>query len=132
MPDLPIVMVVDDALVNRRLITAQLKGSNFAVAEFSDGKSALEYLRANYPKVCLLLLDISMPDISGINVCHIIRTEMEPAEKRLPIIAYTAHAMTHERPQFISAGFDDFLLKPFVKEQLLSLLDRYANQSETA
>ena len=125
MSELPIVMAVDDSLVNRRLITAQLKGSNVAVAEFGDGGSALEFLRANYEQVGLLLLDISMPDISGISVCNTIRAEIDTVGRRLPVVAYTAHAMSHERRQFIDAGFDDYLLKPFVKEQLLSLIDRF-------
>ena len=90
MSELPIVMAVDDSLVNRRLITAQLKGSNVAVAEFGDGGSALEFLRANYEQVGLLLLEISIHDIRGISVLNIILSEIETVGRLLPVVAYTA------------------------------------------
>ena len=123
-----ILMVVDDSLVNRRLITAQLKGSLYTVVECADGRIALDYLRIHHSEVCLVLLDISMPDMSGVSVCQIVREEIETGAGHLPIIAYTAHALPNERQQFLNAGFDDLLVKPFVKDDLMTIIEKFVEK----
>ena len=128
MSELRILVVVDDSFVNRRLITAQLKGAPYTVVECEDGRSALDYLRRHYSEVCLMLLDISMPDMSGVSVCQTIREEMDRDAGHLPIIAYTAHALPHERLQFLNVGFDDLLVKPFIKDDLMAIIERFVKK----
>lgn len=110
----PRIAVVDDAPDNRMLLDAIL-GDLFELTEFEDGISALEGMRASPPD--LILLDISLPGMDGTEVVSAIRAD--PTLRGLPVIALTAHAMEGDRARFIAAGFDDYIAKPIVDEQLL-------------
>jgi two-component system, cell cycle response regulator DivK len=83
------------------------------------GEAALSYLAAN--SVSLILLDVSMPSMSGQEVCRRIRAESlgGPAVK---IAAYTAHAMPEEVQEFLDGGFDTVLLKPMSRDRLNATL----------
>ena len=102
------VLVVDDDLVNRLLARALLEHLGWETVECSDGKEALAVLAKE--QICNILLDISLPDISGIELCRIMRLNAEINPRR--IVAYTAMAMTSERQVLVAAGFDEILLKP--------------------
>jgi CheY-like chemotaxis protein len=112
------VLVVDDHAVNRMLPLAILRKAGVAVAEASGGAEALAKVAAD-PEIDHLLLDVSMPGMSGLEVCAELR-KGPPRELRL--VAYTAHAFESERQQFLSAGFDDVLVKPISKDELLRAL----------
>lgn len=112
------VLVVDDNAVNRKLAVALLKRRSMLVEEAEGGSIALEMLKAG--QFDSVLLDISMPVMDGIEVCHIIRSTPELAALR--VIAYTAHAMASERQGIMAAGFDDLLVKPISGQDLLRVL----------
>lgn len=102
------VLVVDDDEVNRVLARALLEHLGWEVIECADGREALGILGST--PVSSVLLDISLPDISGLDLCGELRARaLEPG---LRVVAYTAMAMTSERPRLFAAGFDDILLKP--------------------
>ena len=103
------VLVVDDSMVNRKLASAFLVKLGYVPEAVDCGQAALDYLAAN-PPVNLILLDISMPGITGEEVCASLRKDARFVN--LPIIAYTAHAMTHDVDRFLANGFDAVLLKP--------------------
>ena len=84
------VLVVDDVLVNRKLASAMFAKLSWQVTDLDGGIAALDWLASN-PTVDLMLLDISMPDLSGEDLCRQLRAN--PAFAELPIVAYTAHAM---------------------------------------
>ena len=67
----------------------------------------------------LVLLDVSMPGMSGIEVCRRIRADERL--RGLRVIAYTAHALPEERRSFLDASFDDILIKPITREALQQL-----------
>jgi two-component system, cell cycle response regulator DivK len=108
------VAVVEDNPDNRLLLQAIL-GSRFAVQEFDNGVDALAAFAAALPDV--VLLDISLPGMDGVEILTRIRGDAALAE--LPVIALTAHAMAGDREKYLAHGFDDYLTKPIVDEQLL-------------
>jgi CheY-like chemotaxis protein len=112
------VLVVDDHAVNRMLPLAILRKSGVETCEAASGAEALEQV-AKDPAIDHVLLDVSMPGMSGLEVCATLRKE--PARK-LRLVAYTAHAFDTEKQQFLAAGFDDVLVKPIGKEVLLRAL----------
>ena len=122
----PVILVVDDNAVNRKLIGAYLKGTEFKVIESPDGPDALEQLSVK--KVDLILLDISMPVMSGIEVCRSIRAN--PKLQDLPVIAYTAHAMEHEKQELLREGFCDLLIKPISRNGLLDIIQLHLPQKQ--
>ena len=108
------VLVVDDIPSNRMVARAMLERLGWTVLMASDGREALDKLAATHCD--LVLLDISMPGMSGIEVCQSIRAN--PALANLPVIAYTAHAQPEDRRNFLASGFDEVLIKPVSREKL--------------
>ncbi|MEP6620559.1 MAG: response regulator [bacterium] len=108
------VAVVEDNADNRLLLQAILDGL-YEVVEYENGIDALAGLSANLPD--LVLLDISLPGMDGNEILARIRADEHLM--RLPVIALTAHAMAGDREKYLSAGFNDYITKPIVDEQLL-------------
>ena len=114
MPDNRRALVVDDIPANRLIAEAMLKQLGWSVLLASDGREALRVLNAN--SLDLVLLYISLPGMSGMEVCQRIRENMALVD--LPVIAYTAHAQPEDRRSFIASGFDDVLIKPVNRDTL--------------
>jgi DNA-binding response OmpR family regulator len=108
-----------------------LNGTSYCLVEKDNGQEGLDYALGHREELDLVLLDIGMPDISGIDICRSIRGQ-EDGRCRLPIIAYTAHAMSEERRSFLNAGFDDILIKPITRDEFLSVLERHLNRHHPA
>ncbi|MGB0127220.1 MAG: response regulator [Rhodocyclaceae bacterium] len=114
------ILVVDDVRSNRLLPVFILRKLGWAVAEAADGDEAIALLSAN--SYDCVLLDISMPGISGEEVCRLIRGDAKFNGVRL--IAYTAHALTEEKERIREAGFDEVLIKPITRETLLAAIGK--------
>lgn len=131
MSEVKTILLCDDNRMNRRLVVVMLEGMPYRVVETTTGQECLEYARADYASIDLILLDISMSGMSGMEVCRSIR-ESEPAKTRtIPIIAYTAHAMADEQQQFIDAGFDGVLTKPITPADLGEMLDKFIDSQNS-
>lgn len=110
------ILIVDDHPTNRRVPATLLRQQGWEVDIAADGETALDKLTiAHFDAV---LLDLSMPDISGFEVCRRIRADA--SLKHLRVYAYTAMATLDGKLE--SAGFDGVLAKPLVPENLLALL----------
>lgn len=112
------VLIVDDNALNRLLPITWLSRLGYAAEESVDGHDALEKLQNE--RFDVVLLDLSMPRLSGMEVCRRLRAMPENAQLR--IIAYTAHGSPGEIDAYATAGFDDVLIKPITREQLLKTL----------
>jgi CheY-like chemotaxis protein len=114
------VLIIDDDAVNRRVAQALFQKLGWEVEAVDSGERALLSLAAHCPD--LVLLDISMPGITGMEVCQRIRADQGLAGVR--VIAYTAHALREQQQRFLTGGFDDVLVKPIsfraVQELLLA------------
>lgn len=118
------ILVCDDNLLNRTLVKVILGEGCYRVIESDSGHACLDYIENHPGEVDVLLLDISMRDMSGFEVCAQLRRE-QPVCAPLTIIAYTAHAMEEERQRYFSAGFNDVLLKPVDEAALQEVVQRY-------
>lgn len=112
--DLPIVALIEDNADSRLLLRVMLEG-RYRVVEYEDGRQGLEGLRVERPDV--LLLDISLPVMDGIQVLRRLRRDV--ALKDLPVIALTAHALSGDHDKLIRTGFDAYVGKPIVDEARL-------------
>ena len=110
----PVIAVVEDNPDNRLLVDAIL-GDRYALVEYETGIDALAGLRRSVPD--LVLLDISLPGMDGTEVAREIRND--PALRHLPVIALTAHAMAGDRERYLAGGFNDYVSKPIIDEQVL-------------
>jgi two-component system, cell cycle response regulator DivK len=108
------IAVVEDNPDNRLLLQAILEDV-YSVTEYETGLAALEGFTSHRPD--LILLDISLPGMDGVEVLQHIRADAHL--HTIPVIALTAHAMAGDRERFLAAGFDGYLTKPIVDEQVL-------------
>lgn len=122
------ILLVDDNFMNRRLVAAMLHGTPYCLVERQNGRDGLAWALAHHDSLDLILLDIGMPDLDGIEICRAIRSH-EGEGRRLPVIAYTAHAMAEERRAFVDVGFDDIIIKPITRDLFLPLIDRHLAHS---
>jgi len=111
-------LVVADHPTNRLLAIALLKKQGWTVHEAEGGETAIALANSFSPT--LVLLDISMPGLSGEDTCA--RLRECPNGKTMRILAYTAHAFPEERARFLAAGFDDILVKPINRQLLEDLI----------
>ncbi|MBL8458428.1 response regulator [Zoogloea sp.] len=111
-------LVVDDNAINRHLAVAFFKRLGIVAEEAEDGPAALARL-AEKP-FDIVLLDISMPGMSGEEVLATLRADVR--FNGLRVIAYTAHALPEEKQSLVEAGFDDLLIKPINLKAVESVL----------
>ena len=116
------VLVAEDNLINRRLVQVMLQKLGCEVSLAENGQLALEALETRSPDV--LLLDLQMPGLSGLEVARRVR-EREQALNlpRLPIIAVTANSSAADRAAGLAAGADAFLAKPFTAPELAAQIE---------
>ena len=106
------IAVVEDNADNRLLVQALLEDV-YDLTEYATGLEALDGLRRCMPD--LVLLDISLPEMDGIEVAREIRADARL--RHLPLVALTAHAMSGDRERFLESGFDSYVAKPIIDEQ---------------
>lgn len=118
------VLVTEDEAINRMYITTILARNGWEIHEAADGLEAIELLKNN--KYDVVLMDISMPRLNGIDATMQIRAE-ESDSQHLPIIALTAHAFPSDRKKFLAAGMDDVVVKPLNEETLIEVISKYVD-----
>jgi CheY-like chemotaxis protein len=112
------ILIVEDDVRNVFALTAVLEPRGAKVAIARNGREAVEYLHA-HDDVDLVLMDIMMPEMDGIEAMTLLRKEHKFA--KLPIIALTAKAMADDRDKCLAAGANDYIAKPLDVDKLLSL-----------
>lgn len=115
------VLCIEDNFHNRLLVNRILSSHGYTVIEAKDGVEGLEMIRSLKPP--LVLLDIDLPGMDGIEVVGHIRAD--DLIRDIPVIALTASAMQGDRERFLHAGCDDYLSKPIQVTQLLDMIARY-------
>ena len=117
-----VVLVVEDNVVNQRVIEAMLAKRGYAVELAGNGREALTLLSVR--SYALVFMDCQMPEMDGYAATAAIRAR-EQGTSRLPIVAMTAHAMKGDRERCLAAGMDDYLSKPLRPEELDAALERW-------
>jgi len=123
------VLAIDDDKFIQKVITRSLNSDTLVVRTANDGESGIEEAIRNVPD--LILLDVEMPGINGYETC--IRLRELDETKNIPIIFLSSHSSLQERMQGYEVGADDYLVKPFEKENLLvrvNILVKYHNERE--
>jgi len=120
-------LVVDDNQINRLLINKVLKKWG-ATADFAEnGAEAIEKVTANR-NYNVVLMDIHMPVMGGLEAAKIIRSKQDDYFHKLPIIALTASMLNNQMGQISDAGMNDYVLKPFDPKALFDKLSKYQRQ----
>ncbi|MDA3892020.1 MAG: response regulator [Salinivirgaceae bacterium] len=119
----PLLLVVDDIFVNRILLAEIISEINCECKLASNGKEAIEKLRTQ--KFDMVLMDIEMPVMNGLETTKYIRTEMEESIANTPIVALTAHNPDDFFDEFNAAGFDELVTKPYLINKIKDIVERF-------
>ncbi len=117
------ILVVEDNVVNQKVIVRQLQKMGFHCEIAADGSEAIRCL--DQVPFDLVLMDCQMPVLDGYEASRIIRSKEAGSDRHIPILAITANAMAEDRERCLQAGMDDYLSKPIRYELLLSAMERW-------
>jgi PAS domain S-box-containing protein len=121
------ILLAEDNPVNQEVAVALLEADGHTVVVAGDGQAALNILaRADEPPFDVILMDVQMPDMGGVEATLVIRERERAGGRRTPIVALTAAAMKEDREQCLEAGMDDYVAKPVKARTLRRVLARWA------
>ncbi|HEV2989362.1 MAG TPA: response regulator [Candidatus Angelobacter sp.] len=115
------ILVAEDNAVNQLLAVRLLEKRGHTVSVAETGKAALAMFSEQ--SFDLVLMDVQMPEISGLEVTRAIRRMEEKTGRHVPIIAMTAHAMVGDKESCLGAGMDDYVAKPLQAKELFAAID---------
>jgi two-component system, cell cycle response regulator DivK len=117
------ILVVEDNYWNRKLMEVHLEMHGYTSVLATEGAAAL--MIAQERELDLILMDIQLPDISGIEAIR--RLKIDARTRTIPIIAVTAFALPTERNNILASGCEAYISKPFKGEVLMKLVERYTS-----
>jgi two-component system phosphate regulon response regulator PhoB len=122
------ILIVDDEPDALELVKLNLTNAGYAVTTAEDGEAAIKKARAILPS--LILLDLMLPEVDGLEVCKILR--QDGATKSIPIIMVTAKATEIDRVLGLELGADDYVTKPFSPRELVLRVKALLRRSQTS
>lgn len=117
------ILLVDDNKMNVLLAQTVLKKWEMGYDSAYDGKAALELFKRN--DYDLILTDIQMPIMGGVELTHEVRYNGDFKKSRIPILGITAHVLQEDREAYLKAGMNDLVLKPFLEQELIDKITKY-------
>ena len=123
-----LILIVEDNEKNRKLERDVLQFHGYRTAEAETGEDGVRMAQASPP--ALILMDIQLPGISGIEALHLIRADSRT--RGIPVIAVTASAMTQDRQTIMAAGFDGYQSKPINVKEFVAAVGRMLDQAPRA
>ncbi len=123
-PDVKI-LAVDDNFMNLKVFSGLIKHTEAKITEALSGAECIELLRNNTYDI--IFLDHMMPELDGIETLHIIKKEKLCED--VPIIMLTANAILGDKEKYLAEGFDDFVSKPIIPEELEKILKKYVGKA---
>ena len=127
-PAAPTVLLAEDNPVNRKVVATLLGQMGYRVVLATSGIEALQATREH--RLDLVLMDVQMPLLSGLEAAQKIREEERGTGRRVPIIALTARAMKGDEESCLAAGMDGYLTKPLARARLVVTLAQYCPMPE--
>lgn len=119
----PLILAVDDDEDNLLLLTYTLELLNCSVLTAADGYTALFQAQTHQPD--LILLDVVMPNLDGVQLVHCLRQDSKT--QTIPVVAVTALAREEDKERCLLAGFNDYISKPYILEDLEDLIRHHLN-----
>lgn len=119
------ILYVEDNPQNMRLVRKMLTVGGYDMLEATDGYTGVRLALEEKPD--LILMDINLPDIDGIEATKRIRQASETA--KIPIVALTANAMHGDREMLLNSGCDGYLAKPVTRNELLNTVSYFLNRN---
>jgi two-component system sensor histidine kinase/response regulator len=117
------LLLVEDNLVNQKVVLAMLRKKGYRIDIANDGQEALDKLESAADPYDLVLMDVQMPVLDGLETTRMMRRN--PRWKGLPVVAMTAHAMTGDRERCLQAGMNGYISKPVQPAHLITTVEQH-------
>jgi osomolarity two-component system sensor histidine kinase NIK1 len=119
------ILLVEDNVLNQKVVTFNLRKQNYNVTTVSCGSDAISQIKNN--SFDLILMDIMLPEMDGFEITAEIRKYEKEADikKQVPIIALTANTLDNDREKCIQAGMNEYLAKPFTAQELVTVIQEF-------
>jgi CheY-like chemotaxis protein len=121
------ILVAEDNDVNQMVVEQILETTGHSFAIVADGRQALDMFHKLKPK--LVLMDVSMPNMNGLEATRAIRDAETETGGHVPIIGLTAHALKGEREMCLEAGMNDYMSKPISPDKLTAKIEEWLSAS---
>jgi CheY-like chemotaxis protein len=121
------ILVIEDNELNMKLMREVLSIGDYQLIEAFDAETGIRLARKQKP--FLILMDIQLPGMDGLEATRIIKTDSNL--KDIPVVAITGFAMQGDREKALESGCDDYITKPFDFKNLLKTIEGYYNRKET-
>lgn len=123
------ILIADDNTINRKLLGNILRNEGFQLFFANDGNEAIEQFEKHAPS--LILMDLIMPNLDGLAAMRIIREKEAGSKSHTPIIAITGNALEQDREVALSAGMDEYIIKPFSSAKLIETINLLINSDKS-
>jgi two-component system cell cycle response regulator DivK len=120
------ILVVEDNELNMKLLNDVLEAHGYQVMSTGRGAEAVEWARQYLPD--LILMDLQLPDLSGLDATR--QLKADPETRQIPVIAVTAFAMAGDEKKALDHGCDGYVAKPIILKEFLNLIASYIGLSE--
>ncbi len=114
------ILIVEDDEISLEFLSELLLPSKVSVLTAQDGRQAVSVFQSN-AAIDLILMDVRLPILNGRDAM----LEIKKIRNNVPIIAQTAFAMSGDREKYLEAGFDEYISKPIIMEEILSMISRF-------
>ena len=114
------ILIVEDDEISLEFLSELLSPTNVKIVCVQDGQSAIEMCKYN-SSIDLVLMDVRLPKINGREAMQ----KIKQTQPNLPIIAQTAFAMSGDKEKYLDSGFDDYISKPIIMDEILSKISKY-------
>jgi two-component system, sensor histidine kinase and response regulator len=122
------ILLAEDTDINRQVAVNMIQKMGHTVTVAVDGTEAVSLCQTG--DFHLILMDVQMPKMDGVEATRIIRERERSSGRRVPIIAMTAHAMAGDRERFLASGMDGYIAKPFKRKALYDTINKFADQGQ--
>jgi two-component system cell cycle response regulator DivK len=122
----PTILIVEDHELNMKLLHDLLEVHGYGILQAREGLVALELARQHHPS--LILMDIQLPDISGLEVVRLLKEDERT--RTIPIVAVTAFAMAGDEQRMLAGGCDAYVSKPISIRDFLRLVEEFVSHSQ--
>lgn len=117
------ILIIEDNELNMKLVRSMLQLGHYRILEAWDAESGIQLARKHFPD--LILMDIQLPGMDGLNATQIIRKD--PSLRNIPVVALTSCAMQGDEQKAVSAGCTGYIAKPIDTRNFLNILAGYLN-----
>ena len=121
------ILIVEDNELNLLLLKDVLEFHGYTIVSTSLGATVVDLARQHHPD--LILMDIQLPDISGIDAARQLKADQET--RSIPMIAVTAFAMPGDKSKILESGIDGYIAKPYKIQEILNIVSEYLKQRTT-